>query len=261
MRMESRKCWRWALGVAVLCGSALVMGAGTSHAQILISSTEAQIEQGGSAPVTFSMTGSTGNVATYNAEVEIDAANVDISCDNTGACTGCTLDSRLTSQILQVTRPRPDALIFFVGDTAPPVATFGDGPLFVCNFNAPSTATPGTYAFDSTFLEVGDASGNVLPANDDYGDLTVIVPPPTATPTQTSAATNTATVPPTNTATPIPTVTNTSAPTNTRTVTPTAAAFGADDGCNMNPSAGSMSLWLLLPLAVLPLARQRNRGR
>jgi hypothetical protein len=27
----------------------------------------------------------------------------------------------------------------------------------------------------------------------------------------------------------------------------------------MNPNAGSMSLWLLLPLAILPLARQRNR--
>jgi hypothetical protein len=259
--MESRKCWRWVLGVAVVCGSALGVSAGTSQAQILVSSSPAEIEQGGSAGVTFSISGTSNNVATYNAEVEIDAANVDIVCGVDGTCTGCTIDPRLTVQILQVTRPRPDALIFFVGDTAPPVGTFGDGPLFTCTFAAPATATPGVYAFSSEFLEVGDASGNVLPANDDYGDLTVIVPPPTPTNTATAAVTATNTPLPTNTATLVPTRTNTSAPTSTRTITPTANISGADDGCSMNPNAGSMSLWLLLPLVALPLARQRNRGR
>jgi hypothetical protein len=236
------------------------MGAGTSHAEILVTSTAATIAQGSSGDTTYSISGvTTPLVATYNAEVAFDAASLDIDCTATNC--GCVLDPRLTDQTLQVTRPTTGSLIFFVGDTTNPIGTFGDGAMFKCTFKALPAAAPNTYSFDSTFLEVGDALGNVLAANAEYGDITVILPPPTPTITPTSAATNTATAVPTNTATQVPTHTNTVPPSATRTVTSTPNnSASSDDGCNMNPNAGAMSLWLLLPLAALPLARQR-RGR
>jgi len=252
--MKSSGNWKRPLVAGLMVvGLALPSAA---RAQITVGSPETEIEIGGSAGVTFSIAGTSNNAATVSDEIQFNAENLDIDCPG-GICVGtsCALDSRLSAtHILQATRPGGgDSIIFGVVDTTPPVATLTDGALFTCTFSAKAGAAEGSYALTSEFLEVADSVGDPLDSDPEYGALVVVAPPPTNTATPTLAVTNTP--PPTNT----PTRTHTPVPTNTRTVTPTFPP-GGDDGCNMNPNAGSFPAWLLLPLVALPLLRARNRA-
>src|SRR5262249_13525443 len=80
---------------------------------------------------------------------------------------------RLTDDIAQFSRSAVGSLIFLIGDTSFPIATFGDGNLLTCTFTAKATAVAGTYPLTTTFLEVADLDGNSLVAGSADGSVVV----------------------------------------------------------------------------------------
>jgi hypothetical protein len=165
--------------------------AGGAQAQVVVAAPDVHAGPGQTVAVPFAISGTENATATYTAEIEYDPGQVeaDLLCaggPNHGrTCTGaancpngvcapnCTRDNRLLAQTLQATRPEPGLLILFIGDLTFPVATFGDGPLLRCNFRVADAAMSGSHLLDTTFLEIGDATGDVIPASVD--DAAVVV--------------------------------------------------------------------------------------
>jgi len=218
---------------ALAIGAVFVFGvAANAKAAITVTSSSATVAPGEDATIVYSISGTSDNVATYNAEVSYDSANLEfVSCD---------VDARLANQIGQFTEPSPGTVILFVGDTSPPVDSFGDGTMATCTFRAGQTE--GQFPLETTFLEVGDALASVLDASAVDGQVNVVIPPPTNTPTETPIPTNT----PIPTDTPIPTITSTPGAEN-------------DSGCQINASGGGSAWLLLLPAMALFLVRRRER--
>ena len=172
---------------------------------------------GGTAAITYRIvgTGAASQVALYTAQISFDANSLDIqsSClggaNNGNACTknadcpgnglcsvNCTTDARLIDQVGQFSRADVGTLIFFVGDTSFPIASFGDGNMFTCMFTVKPGAAPGAYALQTTFLEVADTNGDDLTAALSDGGVVVLGGGGGSSPTPTQPeATPTATFP------------------------------------------------------------------
>jgi hypothetical protein len=171
----------------------LLLAAVHGQAQITVTSSSAQVAPGQEAVITYSIAGTMpgDDVATYTGEISFDVTNVGMSsacaggpndgtmCTQASECpdglclANCTQAPALTEQVTQVSRPLPNQLILFVGDTSFPVASVGDGNLFQCTFNVPDTAAEGSYELTSSFLEVADTDGVPLEATIDDGSIVV----------------------------------------------------------------------------------------
>jgi hypothetical protein len=94
-----------------------------------------------------------------------------------------------------------------------------------------------------------DNEGNEHETNCELGLITIEVPPPTNTPTNSPTATNT-----------VPPEVATNTPTRTNTVPPSGGDDDDDDGCHIAAQGGSDLSWLLLaPAAILVLRRRRAK--
>lgn len=137
---------------------------------------------GETAEVTIALEDGKNEVATVQLDLLYDPQLLDLG----DPATACRKDPRLDSQVMIAaapnTPPAPDGMArlrLFVGSTAAPVGTFGDGPVVSCTFGLP--ATPGAdVAIVPERLNVGDDRGNTFRVLAAQGS--VVVPIPTATP-------------------------------------------------------------------------------
>ena len=97
----------------------------------------------------------------------------------------CTKDARLTEDVfsaLTTNSPPPPAglqrLRLFVGDITPPVATFDDGHIATCTFQAASWRGDAR-RLTADRLNVGDAHGEVFGSQAVTGGVSILVPTPT----------------------------------------------------------------------------------
>ena len=171
--------------VALLCWMSL---ASSALAVITVKVATGNGVPGGTVPLTLSMSreGGEGSVATLNADVIFDTAQLDLvgSCGNGNACrttadcgqddycrfspTACEKDPRLTDQTVEVTPPDfqnvPQGkrrVRFAIVATRIPVPTFSDGDLVTCTFQIPANAAAGQQTLSTDRLQVAD---NSIPA-------------------------------------------------------------------------------------------------
>ena len=164
-------------------------------AEVVVSSAGGAAQPGQTATVAFAISGTrtVKAVATYQAQVAFNSNALDIDsfctggnangapCSANSDCLGglcaanCSMSGRLAQQTAQFSRPEVASLILFIGDTAFPIDTFGDGDLLTCTFNVRSDAPPGNHKLLTTFLEVADASGDAVAARAVDGSVIVDV--------------------------------------------------------------------------------------
>jgi len=137
---------------------------------------------GDSVNVPIDLSGGHGEVATAQLDLLFDPNA--LSIDDPGSA--CVKDGRLTehvfSAIVTNSPPAPDGLQrlrLFIGDIAPPVATFEDGRLITCTFQVKSSATTQQLALAADRLNVGDAHGDVFGSQAVSGGVSILVPTPT----------------------------------------------------------------------------------
>ncbi len=139
---------------------------------------------GASAEVTVSLEGGNDEVATVQLDLLYDPSQLTLS----DPAAACRKDPRLDGQVIIAAAPNsppaPDGLArlrLFVGSTAAPVGTFGEGPVVSCTFGLP--ASPGSeVTLVPERLNVGDDRGNTFRVLAAQGSVVVPVPTPTPAP-------------------------------------------------------------------------------
>ena len=144
--------------------------------------------EGGTATISVDMSGGQGEVSTAQIDLLFDPAALEVD----SASSACTKNARLTAQVFSATLPNtppPPAglqrLRLFVGDIAPPVATFADGPLFSCTFRVKTGAAGATSVLGADLLNVGDFRGDVFGSRAVVGGVTIVAPTPAPVPVET----------------------------------------------------------------------------
>lgn len=141
---------------------------------------------GDAAEVTIGITGGLNDVATVQLDLLFDPAVLSLS----DPAAACRKDPRLGDQVLIAALPnQPEApagmerLRLFVGSTAAPIGTFGDGPVISCTFGVPAGSLGGTATLRPERLNVGDERGNTFRVVATDGSVEIPVPEPTPEPT------------------------------------------------------------------------------